>query len=296
LRQILALVGPTAAGKTETAVLIAQQIDAEILSVDSMQVYRGMDIGTAKPTVEERQGVIHHMIDLVEPDQEFSVSEFQQLGREVIEAGEGPLVITGGSGLHFRALVDPMTFPPTDMALRRHLETLPLIELVGEIAEADPAAEDYVDLSNHRRVVRAVEIHRLTGETPSGRGESDEARALKDYEAQIPFKGIGVDPGGIERRVEARLTRMRRAGLLDEVKALSPRLGRTAASAVGYRELLDHLAGVVSEEDAFAAIARSTRQLAKKQRTWFQRDPRIEWIAWSDDAATRAKTAMEALS
>ncbi len=138
------------------AIEIANEIDAEIISVDSMQVYRGLDIGTAKPTIIERRGIPHHMVDLVEPSEEFSVAEFRQQGRRVMEAVSKPLIITGGSGLHFRSLVDPMTFAPTDPELRAELEATDLHELVEELTDADPEAGQHVDLANPRRVVRAV--------------------------------------------------------------------------------------------------------------------------------------------
>jgi len=278
------------------AIEIARRIGGEILSVDSIQVYRGMDIGTAKPTLIERRGVKHHMIDVADPEEEFTVAEFRRRGRKIIQSATVPIVIVGGSGLHFRALVDPMSFAPTDPALRQELESLPLENLVAELDDADPQAATVVDLANPRRVVRAVEILRLTGETPTARAETAEAEDLRRYVPEIEFTAVGLDPGGaLGSRIEERTRRMRAGGLVAEVRGLQQRLGRTARSAVGYREILRHLEGELSEDEAFELLTRNTKRLAKKQRTWFQRDPRVRWIPWSDDEEARVERALEVL-
>lgn len=262
-----------------------------------MQVYRGMNVGTAKPTVIERRGVPHHLIDLVEPDEEFTVAQYRRMGREVIETSDVPLIIVGGSGLHFRALVDPMSFAPTDAELRSDLEEEELEQLVERLAELDPEAGFHVDLANKRRVVRALEIALLTGETPSQRAQSAEAEDVRRYVSDIDFTAVGVDPGGaIDERIDLRLEEMRRGGIVEEVRSLRGRMGRTARSAVGYREILEHLEGRTTLEEAFDAIRQDTRKLAKKQRSWFQRDPRIRWIPWMDDEAERVERAMEILT
>ena len=279
------------------AVLLAERLGAEIISVDSMQVYVGMDIGTAKPNLLERGGVPHHMIDIAGPESEFSVAEFRRIGRQVMESSGAPILITGGSGLHFRALVDPMSFAPTDPELRAGLETISSDELVAELRSIDPEVDLHLDLANQRRVIRAVEIWRLTGESPSRRASSAEADDLRRYVPEIEFTAVGLDPGdALEPRVEARLKGMRAGGLVEEVTTLRDRLGRTARSAVGYREILDALEGLSSVDEAFEKAARNTRKLARRQRTWFQRDPRIRWIPWLDDIGSRADRALEALS
>jgi tRNA dimethylallyltransferase len=276
------------------AIEVAARLGAEIISIDSMQVYRGMDIGTAKPTLRDRRGIEHHLIDVADPEEEFSVAEFRRIGRQVIDASEVPLVISGGSGLHFRALVDPMSFAPTDEALRGDLEGEDIAGLVAELTRADPTAGEHVDLANHRRVVRAVEVLRLTGETPSARAASAEADELRRYVPEIEFTAVGIDPGSrLDERIDARLTAMREGGLVDEVARLEPRLGKTSRAAVGYREIVDHLDGRGSLDEAFAAIDRNTRRLAKKQRTWFQRDPRIRWIPWMEAEPDRCDRVME---
>lgn len=262
-----------------------------------MQVYRGMNVGTAKPTIIERKGVVHHMIDVVEPEEEFTVAEYRRMGRQVMADSDVPLIITGGSGLHFRALVDPMSFAPTDEELRSELEETPLVDVAARLTELDPDAGDHVDLANKRRVVRALEIAMLSGETPSQRAHSAEANDLRRYVPDVEFTAVGVDPGSaIEGRIERRLDDMRRGGLLEEVAGLRGRMGRTARSAVGYREILEHLEGETTLDEAFEAIGQNTRKLARKQRTWFQRDPRIRWIPWMEDESERVDRAMEILS
>jgi tRNA dimethylallyltransferase len=262
-----------------------------------MQIYRGMNVGTAKPTIIDRRGVTHHLIDLVEPEYEFSVAEYRQLGRQLIDSSPVPLIITGGSGLHFRALVDPMSFAPTDNELRADLEDWALDRLVADLTSMDPEAHRYVDMANKRRVVRALEIAKLTGETPSRRAQTAEADDLRRYVPEVEFTAVGIDPGSaLDERIDQRLEQMRQGGLVEEVSGLQGKLGRTARSAVGYREILDHLAGMTTLEEAFETIAQNTRRLSRKQRTWFQRDPRIRWIPWMEDEGDRVERAMEILT
>jgi tRNA dimethylallyltransferase len=277
------------------AIRLAQHFSGEIISVDSMQVYRGMDIGTAKPTELERRGVEHHLIDVADPSEEFTVARFRSLGREVLSRTEAPaIVITGGSGLHFRALVDPLSFAPTDPDLRDELEARDVEELVAELLEVDPGAARHVDLANTRRVVRAVEIFQLTGETPSARAATADAEDVRRYVPEIAFDAVGIDPGsGLEARVDIRLREMRDGGLVDEVRSLVPRMGRTARGAVGYRELLAALSQEISMDEAFERAAANTKKLARKQRTWFQRDPRIRWIPWIDEPDQRLRRILE---
>lgn len=262
-----------------------------------MQVYRGMNVGTAKPTILERRGVTHHLIDVADPEDEFTVAQYRAMGRQVIDGAEGPLIIAGGSGLHFRALVDPMSFAPTDDSLRAELEERSLDAVSNALTNLDPDAGRHVDLANKRRVVRALEIAELTGETPTSRANSTEADDLRRYVPDLEFTAIGIDPGSsIDARIDRRLDDMRSGGLVEEVRSLADRLGRTARSAVGYREILDHLEGRVTIDEAFAAIGQSTRRLARKQRTWFQRDPRIRWIPWLEDEGDRVDRTLEMLT
>jgi tRNA dimethylallyltransferase len=277
-------------------VRVAEEIGGDVISVDSMQVYRGMDIGTAKPTIPERRGVTHHLIDIADPEEVFTVAEFRRRGREVMRDSVTPLVIAGGSGLHFRALVDPMSFAPRDAETRKELEGGGHEDLVAELLGADPGAGQHVDLANRRRVVRAVEILRLSGETPTARAQSAEADLLRRYEAEVDFDAVALDPGDqLDERIDRRLDEMRRGGLVDEVRRLRGRLGKTASAAVGYKEVLSHLEGQMALEEAFETAAKNTRRLARRQRTWFQRDPRIRWIPWIDDADRLTQRTLEVL-
>ncbi len=291
-----AILGPTASGKSEIGLALAVQHGGSIVSVDSMQVYRGMDIGTAKPTPEERVDVPHYMVDLVEPEDEFTVADFQAAGRCVLHGNvaAGPFWIVGGSGLHFRALVDPMDFPPTDPEVRAGLSGLEHAELTAKLVGVDPDAASHVDLANPRRVVRALEIHELTGDTPSTRATRPEAAALREYRAMVEVRAVGFDPGeALPSRVEERCDRMLAAGLLEEVAVLAGRLGPTARQAVGYKELLPVVAGEIDVDEGRARVVAATLALAKRQRTFFRRDPRIRWLPWSDDPGSRVEQATE---
>ena len=276
--------------------IVASRIGAEIVSVDSVQVYRGMDIGTAKPTEEERSRVPHHMVDVVDPQHSFSVAEFQAMGRRAIDgiaAREGRVLIVGGSGLHFRSLVDPLEFPPTDEAVRKQVEMLAPEDAVAELLEADTGAAAFVDLENPRRVVRAVEILRLTGLTPTERATTPEAAAIRNYEPEIPVTAVGIDPGdNLHARVVRRFDRMLGAGFLDEVSSLRGRLGPTAATAVGYREMMRVVEGEWDMDTGRRRSIDATTSLARRQRTYHRRDPRIEWLEWQDDAAALAGSAI----
>jgi len=289
---IAALVGPTASGKSDAAMLVAERVGAEIVSVDSMQVYRGMDIGTAKPDDSDRARVPHHMIDLADPADSYSVAEFQARGREVLAdlADRGTLaLVVGGSGLHFRALVDPLEFPVSDPQVRAQVDALETAEAAAELLKADQAAADHVDMANPRRVGRALEILRLTGLTPSVRAARPEAIAVREYRPRVPLAAATIDPGGLlPARVEARFDRMLERGLLAEVRALAPRLGRTAAQAAGYKQLLPVLAGERTLVGGRRRAVDATRALAGRQRTYFGKDPRLTPIEWHDDPRQRA--------
>jgi tRNA dimethylallyltransferase len=263
---------------------LARRTGAEIVSFDSMQVYRGMDVGPAKPTVLERREVRHHMVDVVEPEVDYSVSDFSETGRRILDGSKIPLIIAGGSGLHFRSLVDPMSFAPTDPEVRSRLDEAPLDVLRAELESIDASAVSHVDLHNKRRVVRALEVYHLGGGTPSERAQTGEAQRLRRYDGDYEFRAFGLDPGEMtEKLIAGRLQRMVEGGLVNEVRDLAPRLGRTSRAAVGYREILEAIDGTWSTERAYDEIARNTRKLARRQRTWFQRDPRVQWIPWSED-------------
>ncbi len=254
-----------------------------------MQVFRGMDIGTAKPDPAARERFGYHMVDVVDPSREFTVAEFQTMGTAILDAadrdGGRPIVIAGGSGLHFRSLVDPLEFPGTDRDVREELEQIPAADLRRELLSADPEAAGAVDLDNPRRVLRAVEIVRLGGGTPTERAATEQAEAVRSYRPIRSFTAVGIDPGPmLAGRIAGRFDAMLEAGFLDEVARLAPVMGRTARQAVGYRELLGVVDGTATPADARDRAIRATGALAKRQRTYFRRDPRIRWIPWHHDA------------
>ncbi len=278
---------------------IAGRIGAEILSVDSMQVFRGMDIGTAKPDAATQKRFAYHLVDVADPSDEYTVAEFQAAGATILDhvkSSNGTVVIAGGSGLHFRSLVDPLRFPPTDAVLRAKLESLSADDLKQELTGADPMAVDVMDMANPRRVLRAVEVMRLTGETPTARAASAEAEAVRTYRPRRAFIAIGVDPGAeIRRRIENRFDAMMDAGLVDEIATLAPTLGRTARQAVGYRELLSVVEGRRELSAARDDAIKATASLVKRQRTYFRRDPRIHWIPWHHDPEQLLRLALDQL-
>ena len=283
-RPFLALVGPTASGKSEAAVAIAERLGAEIVSVDSMLVYRGMNIGTAKPSTAERAGVPHHLVDVAEPQEVFSVARYQQLARAAVEGVDSrgrPVLLVGGSGLYFRAVVDELEFPATDVAARDELEAEAKAfgpdRMHERLAELDPAAAARIEPSNVRRTVRALEVAAVTGRPFSSYAE----RWERYPDERVRAAGIDVPRDVLARRIEARVRGMVDAGLLDEVRALVDRglFGwLTASRAIGYAELARHLRGELSLEEATAETVRRTRELARRQMVWFRRDPRIWWF------------------
>lgn len=301
----LVIVGPTASGKSALALALARRLiesrecPVEIVAVDSMQVYRGMDIGTATPTPAEQAEVPHHLIDLVEPTEEFSVADLQRQARAAVTAirdrGGAP-VLVGGTGLYVRAVVDDLDIPGRWPEVRRQLEADPdTAGLHRRLAELDPAAAARMAPSNRRRVVRALEVT-LGG----GRPFSSYGPGLDRY-PPTPFVQVGLhrERPDLDARIAARYRNQLEAGFLDEVRALAGReLSRTAAQALGYRELLAHLRGELTLEAAVEAAVTRTRRFARRQQRWFQRDPRIHWLdapasikeltaAWSMAIATR---------
>ena len=290
----MALVGPTASAKSEVAMGLAERMGAEIISVDSMQVYRGMDIGVAKPSKEMQARVRHHLIDLVEPHESFTVAEFQRMARRLIADSTVPLIVCGGSGLHFRAVVDPYSFPPHNPRIRSALDRLPPAVARVRLLEADPDAGIHLDLHNPRRVARALEVLSLSGRIPSEQADEGRRLQVQGYEPLIPFRAVGLDPDEhVRARVAARLAVMRREGFLEEVAGLAGRMGATASQAVGYRQLLAVVRGEITEDEGFRQTERATLDLVKRQRTFFRRDPRIRWLPWSQDPDERLAMAWE---
>ena len=278
---------------------LARRWGTEILSVDSMQVYRGMDIGTAKASPAEQFEIPHHMIDLAPPEVDYTVADYQRTGRRVMDAArvrKVPLIMVGGSGLYFRALVDPLVFPPGDPEVRAEVDTLTHEEAVAELLATDPVAGDHIELANLRRVRRAVEIIRLGGGRPSRRATGEAADRVRSYQPEVSFVALGVDPGsGLLDRVERRIDRMLEVGLLEEVAGLVDRLGRNASQAVGYRQLVPVVRGELALARGRADTVKATMALARSQRTYFGRDPRIRWLDWDDDPEALCRAARYAI-
>ena len=282
---IVAVVGPTAAGKSNLAVELALRLPGEVVNADSMQTYRGMDIGTAKLKVAERRGVPHHLIDLLDVTEPATVAEFQQLARAAINdcrARRVAPVVVGGSALYVRAVLDRFEFPGTDPALRTRLEdeleALGRDALHARLAMVDPDAAATILPTNARRIVRALEVIELTGRSYSATLPEKEYA----YDGVVQL-GLDVPRGDIDRRIAIRVDRMWQSGLVDEVRRLEAaglRRGRTARRALGYAQVLRFLEGECSEDEARAETVRATRRFARRQDSWFRKDPRIDWLPY----------------
>jgi tRNA dimethylallyltransferase len=283
--RVVAVVGPTAAGKSGFAVRLAEALDGEIVNTDSMQVYRGMDIGTAKPSEQERRGVPHHLLDRWPPTRTVTVAEFQALARAAVDdclgRGRTP-VLVGGSALYVRAILDRFRFPGTDAALRARLEG----ELAKhgpralhtKLAARDPQAAAQILPTNGRRIVRALEVVTLTG---------------RRYAASLPGRayyypntlqlGLEVPWAHLDRRISERVNAMWQAGFIEEVRQLEAaglRHGVTASRAIGYAQVLQFLVGEITEEAAQQDTIAATRRFARRQMRWFRKDPRVVWMPY----------------
>lgn len=293
--EVIAVVGPTAAGKSGLGLALAHALGGEIVNADSMQLYQGMDVGTAKLTHDEREGVPHHLLDIWPVTRAASVAEYQRLARDVVDdlRGRGKVpILVGGSGLYVRAVLDELDFPGTDPQLRAELEAelaaagpQPLYE---RLRERDPDAAAAILPSNGRRIVRALEVIALRG-TFNGR--------LPDHRAVYPAVQIGVDVPRpeLDERIATRVDLMWAAGLVAEVRELERhglRDGPTASRALGYRQVLAHLAGECTEDEARAETVRATKRFARRQDSWFRRDGRITWLRADADLVDRALIAV----
>ncbi len=291
---MVAVVGPTAVGKSDLGIELARRLGGEVINADSMQLYRGMDIGTAKLTPDERGGIPHHLLDIWEVSEPAAVAEYQRMARvlvaELIEAGTVPILV-GGSGLYVRAVLDDLEFPGTDPDLRARLEgelaAVGAPALHARLGAVDPAAAERILPGNGRRIVRALEVIELTGHPF--------AAALPEPRYVRPAVQIGLraERAPLDARIDARVDAMWAAGLVEEVRTLVPRglrEGRTAGKALGYAQVLAHLDGHLDEAGAAAATKQATRKFARRQLTWFGRDPRVHWLpAGGADAADAAE-------
>ncbi|MET9798889.1 tRNA (adenosine(37)-N6)-dimethylallyltransferase MiaA [Nocardiopsis alba] len=302
--KVIAVVGPTAVGKSDLAVDLASRLEertgrrGEVINADSMQLYRGMDIGTAKLPESERRGVPHHLLDIWEVHEPADVASYQTLARERVEdCADRDVVpiLVGGSGLYVRAVLDHMDFPGTDPEVRARLEA-ELADvgpglLHARLAEADPAAARTILPGNGRRIVRALEVIELTGRPFTAN--------LPDHTSFYPCVQLGLTAPRpeLDERIDLRVERMWDGGLLEEVRRLDPlglREGRTASKALGYAQALSQLDGELTEAEAKESTARATRRFARRQESWFRRDPRVHWLPYdAPNLVERAMTQVE---
>ncbi len=300
-QKLLIICGPTASGKSDLALRLANELDAEIINADSMQIYRGMDIGTAKPTPEQRRETPHHLIDVADPDQPFSAADFASAAdaaiREISAQGKR-IIVVGGTGLYIRALLKGLVDSPSGageirQALQQEARDLGNEAMLEKLRLVDPELAGRIHPNNLVRIIRALEVHRLTGVTLS-HYQQDHGFSAKRYESlQI---GIRVERQELYQRIETRVDRMLEQGLLEEVRHLlaggyGPE--SKAMRAIGYKEAVAFLSGEYSLEEAALLIKRDTRRYAKRQLTWFNADPEIIWLEYPEKFDTILQHAIE---
>jgi tRNA dimethylallyltransferase len=298
---VVAVVGPTATGKSDLGVRLAEELGGEVVNADASQLYRGMDIGTAKLPLAERRGIPHHQLDVLDVTEEASVAAYQAAARADLEAIQGRgrhPVLVGGSGLYVRAALDVLEIPPTDPAVRARLEQEARAEgapaMYARLRDVDPVAAAAIEPANIRRVVRALEVVELTGRPFSA------TMPRREYLRPTVTIGLRLDRPTLDRRIAQRVDRMWEDGLLDEVRALEPlglREGRTASRALGYAQALAQLDGELTEDQARDRTAALTRKFARRQESWFGPDERVGWLDATaadlvDQALTRVRAAI----
>ncbi len=296
--KLVVIAGATATGKSSLSLELAQAIDAEIINADSMQVYRGMDIGTAKISVEERQGIPHHMLDVLDVNEDSTVAWYQSGAREVIDEIHSrgkSVVMVGGTGLYIKAVIDELNFPDTDPMVRHTLnkeaEELGIDAMFARLEKLDPAAAIAIDRANLRRIIRALEVIEITGKPFTANLPREESIRYPDARQF----GLVMDRELLSTRIDERVNTMFEEGFVEEVQKLMPvglLEGRTAQRALGYSQIVSHLQGEVSLDAAIEETKRATRQYARRQETWFSRDARIKWISTRQP---RLETILESL-
>ncbi len=285
MSKVIVICGATATGKSDISLDIAEQIGAEIINADSMQLYRGMDIGTAKLKISERRGILHHMLDELDVTEDSTVAWFQERARAAIENIHSKglhALIVGGTGLYIKAILDDLNFPDTNPEVRANLEKLGeefgANYLFERLQELDPAAALAIDRANIRRVIRALEVIEITGKPfTANLPREDSSR----YPNALQF-GLVMERESLRERIDLRVDRMWEQGLVDEVDRLITRgleRGTTARRALGYAQILQMRQGLLTEDEAKEETKRATRQYARRQETWFSRDQRIQWVA-----------------
>jgi tRNA dimethylallyltransferase len=299
--RVVAVVGPTATGKSELGIGLAKELHGEVVNADSMQLYRGMDVGTAKLTLAERHGIAHHLLDIWPVSRTASVADYQTLARttigQLLSAGRTP-VLVGGSGLYIRAVLDDLTFPGTDADVRASLEAeladIGPHKLHARLAAADPATAAAILPTNGRKIVRALEVAAIGGGSFTG--------MMPPYESVYDVVLVGVDrpTPELDERLAHRVDVMWERGLVDEVRHLAAdcglREGVTARRALGYRQVLAMLAGELTEAQARAHTVQATKRFVRRQRSWFRPDPRIRWLDASRDRPDLVAAALDLVS
>lgn len=285
--KVIVIVGPTASGKTKTSIELAKKINGEIISCDSMQIYRYMDIGTAKPTMEEREGIEHHLIDVVDPDECFNVAKFKEMAEtaieEILAKGKVPILV-GGTGLYVSTLTDGIEFQEieSDVAYRDALIQKGYEEgadvLFEELKKVDPEASKVIDKNNIRRVARALEIYKVTGKTKTQLDIESRKEVKYDYR----IFGIDWDREELYNRIDKRVDIMIENGLIEEVKNITQKfqISNTAVQGLGYKEVIEYLDGKITCEEMIEKLKLETRHYAKRQLTWFKRYKKIIWVQY----------------
>ncbi len=301
MSKLVIISGATATGKSELAIEVAKEIGAGIISADSMQLYKGMDIGTAKLAMAERQGITHHLLDLVDVKTDVTVSWYQELARAKIDELRGigkSVVVVGGTGLYIKAILDDLNFPETDPEVREKLNQE--AEKVGgdamhqRLAKLDPAASLAIPKENVRRVIRALEVIEITGKPFTAILPREDSTKYPDA---MQF-GLAMDRESLDIRIDNRVAKMWEAGFVDEVEELINQgilEGKTAQAAIGYAQIIRMKHGSMSQEEAIEDTARATRQYARRQETWFSRDLRITWLSATSNLSERKASVLQAI-
>jgi tRNA dimethylallyltransferase len=301
MSKLVIISGATATGKSELAIEVAKEIGAEIISADSMQLYKGMDIGTAKLTMAERQGITHHLLDLVVAKTDVTVSWYQELARAKIDELRGvgkSVVVVGGTGLYIKAILDDLNFPETDpevrMKLNQEAEKIGGDAMHQKLAKLDPAASMAIPKENVRRVIRALEVIEITGKPFTAILPREDSTKYPDA---MQF-GLAMDRESLDIRIDKRVAKMWEAGFVDEVEELINQgilEGKTAQAAIGYAQIIRMKHGSMSQEEAIEDTARATRQYARRQETWFSRDLRITWLSATSNLSERKASLLQAI-
>ena len=297
--KVVVIVGPTASGKTAVSIELAKKINGEIISADSMQIYKYMDIGTAKPTEEEKDGIKHYLLDVVSPNETFNVAKYKSLAEEAIEEilsnGKTPIIV-GGTGLYVNTLVNGIEFLQIEgdieyrnLLIKKGYEEGAKI-LHNELAKIDPVAAENIDANNIRRVARALEIFKVTGKTKTQLDKESQKEVKYDYR----MFGMEWDRQELYDRIDLRVDLMMQMGLVEEVKSIMDKfeISSTAIQGLGYKEVIEYLDGNISYEEMVEKLKLETRHYAKRQLTWFRRDKRIKWIK-KDEAVSEIIKSLE---